>query len=231
MGFRWATLHWEGGAFSFRRSAFLPDGSQRLPSPGTPQNKIELFSLSELYFNWHDRGRSSAHSPKAREAWELSGRKALEKPSKYLCGPHRLGSLIESRRLMAQCSHCKDETDRYDGGDVPVCVECSDRRKAGRPSSATEQHTHTHAALFHDFLGATARYHEAIGEFEAVMGQLRSGSPDLQRIKNASSNLTILRKQMMMAHHRLHEQPAASVKSGFPDLPNEARNLAGHFHP
>ena len=181
MGFRWATLHWEGGAFSFRRSAFLPDGSQRLPSPGTPQNKIELFSLSELYFNWHDRGRSSAHSPKAREAWELNGRKALEKPSKYLCGPHRWGSLIESRRLMAQCSHCKDETDRYDGGDVPVCVECSDRRKAGRPSSATEQHTHTHAALFHDFLGATARYHEAIGEFEAVMGQLRSGSPDLQR--------------------------------------------------
>jgi len=120
---------------------------------------------------------------------------------------------------MAHCSHCKDETDRYDGGDVPVCVECSDRRKAGRQSSATEQHTHTSIVLFHDFLGATARYHEAISEFELVMGQLRNASPDPRRIKNASSKLTIARKEMMMAHRRLNEHPAVSVESVFPDLP------------
>jgi hypothetical protein len=132
---------------------------------------------------------------------------------------------------MAQCSHCKDETDRYDGGDVPVCVECSDLQRVGRQPSAAEQQSHTRTALFHDFLGATARYHEAIREFESVMGQLRSGSPDPQkRIKNASKNLTILRKEMMMAHHRLNEPPATSVESVLPDLPNEDRALAGHFH-
>jgi len=131
---------------------------------------------------------------------------------------------------MAQCSHCKDETDRYDGGDVPVCVECSDLRRAGRQSSASERQTHTRTALFHDFLGATARYHEALREFESVMGQLRNGSPDPQRIKKASSNLTILRKEMMMAHHRLNENPTASVESVFPDIPNEERNLGAFSH-
>jgi len=122
---------------------------------------------------------------------------------------------------MAHCSHCKDETDRYDGGDVPVCVECSDRRKAGRQSSATEQHTHTSIVLFHDFLGATTRYHEAISEFELVMGQSRNGSRDPKRIKDASSNLTILRRKMMIAHRRLNEHRATSVGSMFLDLPNE----------
>ena len=131
---------------------------------------------------------------------------------------------------MAQCSHCKDETDRYDGGDVPVCVECSDLLIAGRQSSATEQQTHTRTDLFHNFLGAMARYHEAVREFESVMGQLRSGSPDPQGIKDASSNLTSLRKEMMMAHHRLNVYPAASVESIFPGLPNDEWNLAGHFH-
>ena len=131
---------------------------------------------------------------------------------------------------MAQCSHCKDETERYEGGDVPVCVECADLRKAGSQSSATEQDTHTCTTLFHNFLRASARYHEAMSEFESVLGQQRDGSPDSQRIKNASSNLTILRKEMMMAHHRLTEHPAASVESVFPNRPNEERNLAGNFH-
>jgi len=123
---------------------------------------------------------------------------------------------------MAHCSLCKDETERYDGGDVPVCVECSDLRKAGRPALAAVQYTQTYTALFHDFLGATAQYHEAVSRFETIVGRLRS-SPDPQRIKDASNKLTIARKEMMMAHRRLNEHPAVSVESVFPDLPNEVR--------
>jgi len=122
---------------------------------------------------------------------------------------------------MAQCSDCKEETERYDGGDVPVCVECSDRRKAGCQSSASEQHAHTSIVLIHDFLVATARYHEAISEFELVMGQVRNASPDARRIKNVSGKLTIARKAMMKAHRRLSEHPAVSVQPVFPDLPND----------
>ena len=50
---------------------------------------------------------------------------------------------------MAQCYLCKNETEIYDGGDVPICVECSDVRKTTEIPSVAEQHIH--AALFQDY--------------------------------------------------------------------------------
>ena len=132
-------------------------------------------------------------------------------------------------RLMAQCSHCKDETDRYDGGDVPVCVECSDLLTAERRSSTTE--VQTRITLFRDFLEATSRYQEASREFQSVMGKLWHGSPDPKQIKTSSRNLTILRQELMRAHCRLNEDSAASWSRPFPILRMKSGILRGIFPP
>ena len=110
---------------------------------------------------------------------------------------------MEGKRLMAQCAFCKDETEIYAGGDIPICVECSDARHATRKPSGTEQHIH--ATLLRDFRDAMTRNNQATREFEAVMGRLPSGLPHAQRIQNASSNLTTARKGMMTAHNRLND--------------------------
>jgi hypothetical protein len=39
---------------------------------------------------------------------------------------------------MAQCAYCTVETEIYEGGDVPICVECLDNRKVKRKSPATQ---------------------------------------------------------------------------------------------
>ena len=107
---------------------------------------------------------------------------------------------------MALCAYCQAETELYDGGDVPICIECSDARKARRKPPATEQQIRT--TLFQDVFEATARNNEATREFEAVMGQFPSGLPHpdgAQRIKNASSILTVARKEKMKAHNRLND--------------------------
>ena len=107
---------------------------------------------------------------------------------------------------MALCAYCQAETELYDGGDVPICIECSDARKARRKPPATEQQIRT--TLFQDVFEATARNNEATREFEAVMGQFPSGLPHpdgAQRIKNASSSLTVARKEKMKAHDRLND--------------------------
>jgi hypothetical protein len=104
---------------------------------------------------------------------------------------------------MAQCALCKDETEIYAGGDVPICVECSDARKAKGVPSVGEQPIR--AALLQDFRDAAARNDEASREFQAVMGRLPSVLRQPQRINNASCNLTIARKRMMMAHRRLND--------------------------
>lgn len=68
---------------------------------------------------------------------------------------------------MAQCSFCKEETEIYDGGDVPVCVECLDARKAERNPSTTEQHVYAYIARSYEFFEATSRYREATGSSTA----------------------------------------------------------------
>ena len=110
---------------------------------------------------------------------------------------------MEGKSVMSQCAFRKDETEIYAGGDIPICVECSDARHATRKPSGTEQHIH--ATLLRDFRDATTRNNQATREFEAVMGRLPSGLQHAQRIQNASSNLTMARKGMMTAHNRLND--------------------------
>ena len=74
---------------------------------------------------------------------------------------------------MAQCALCRDETEIYAGGDIPICVECSDARKGkGMPSPVGEQPVRS--ALLEAFRDAAARNDEASREFQAVMGRLPS---------------------------------------------------------
>ena len=94
-------------------------------------------------------------------------------------------------------------------------TECSDVRKVERNSSPIEQQIP--AALLQDVLEATARNNSATREFEEVMGQFPSGLPHpdgVQRIKNASNNLTIARKEMTIAHNRLHEYLRSRDRAG-----------------
>jgi hypothetical protein len=74
-----------------------------------------------------------------------------------------------------------------------------------KPSPTAQEIRNT---LFQDLLGATARNGEAMREFDEVMGQFPSGLPypdGVQRIKNASNNLSVARKEMATAHNRLND--------------------------
>jgi hypothetical protein len=106
---------------------------------------------------------------------------------------------------MAECAYCKAETQLYDR-DVPICTQCAEARDGSpRKLPTSEQNIRTH--LLQEVLEATARTGEAAREFEAVTGgQFPSGLPHpdgAQQIKSASQNLTVARKALMKAHHRL----------------------------
>ena len=112
--------------------------------------------------------------------------------------------VLEAPPKMAACVYCTSETELDEGG-VPVCPSCSEARIKRKPP-ATEQDIRR--TLLQDVFELTARTNEATAEFDAVMGQVPSGLPHpdgTQRIKNASSKLTIARKEPMKAHRRLDE--------------------------
>ena len=107
---------------------------------------------------------------------------------------------------MAQCAYCKAETEMYVGGDVPICVECSDAREAKPQPPVPSQDIRVN--LLQDLLGATARSSDANREFDEAIGQFPSGLPHpdgVQRIKNASNKLFVSRKEMGTAHNRLND--------------------------
>ena len=107
---------------------------------------------------------------------------------------------------MAQCAYCTAETEMYDGGDVPICIECSDERNVRRKLPAIEDRVRT--TLIQDVIEATALKNQASEAFEIVMGQFPSGLPHPDgslRIKNASVGLSMARKEMMKAHNRLND--------------------------
>jgi hypothetical protein len=93
---------------------------------------------------------------------------------------------------MTECAYCRAETDLYENG-VPVCHRCS--------TTCIIRET-----LIAKVLEATATKSDAFREFEAVMLLCPSGVPHpdgVQRIKNASNNLTVARKEMARAYARL----------------------------
>ena len=104
---------------------------------------------------------------------------------------------------MAQCAYCKAETEMYAGGDVPICVECSDALGATRKPPVSVRD-----ALVQSVGKTTARTNAASEAFSAIMGQVPGGLPyadSAQRIHSASRELSVARKEMMKAHSRLDD--------------------------
>ena len=99
---------------------------------------------------------------------------------------------------MAECAYCKKETELYVGL-IPICVACADLSDVKRAARAT---------LFHDLQEATKRADSASEMFVAVTGNIPSGiaHPDgVQRIQDASRELTAARKELTKAHDRLND--------------------------
>ena len=100
---------------------------------------------------------------------------------------------------MALCINCKvTETELYEKG-VPICRKCADAPK--RKPAATQQEIRN--ALLHNVLEATAQLNEARADFEASLVPGLPHPDGIQRIKNTSNNLSIARKNMMVAHNQL----------------------------
>ncbi len=113
---------------------------------------------------------------------------------------------------MAECAYCKAETQLYDR-DVPICTQCAEARdESPRKPPAAEQNIRTR--LLQELLDATAQSSEAAREFDAALGQFPSGLPHpdgTQQIQSASQNLTVARKALMKAHHRLSEYQGRGI--------------------
>lgn len=104
---------------------------------------------------------------------------------------------------MAECAWCSAPTQLYDNG-VPVCLKCSEAREVKRkPSQVTGE---IRRDLVGEVVEATTKLSLANQHFCAIMDQFPGGLPHpdgVRRIKNASNELTVARKQMMTAHKRL----------------------------
>jgi hypothetical protein len=108
--------------------------------------------------------------------------------------------------VMAKCVFCKAEKRSYMGS-MPFCFQCANGSlktppavKMNNPEAADARQ-----ALEKASLEANALAIEANKEFNLSMHQSPSGLPHpdgAQRIKNASSALSIARKAMMKAHTR-----------------------------
>ncbi len=122
---------------------------------------------------------------------------------------------------MAQCMYCKAETEMYAGGDVPICVECSDALEARRKPPANVRD-----ALVQSVAKTTARANAASEAFSSIMGQFPGGLPyadSAQRIHSASRELSVARKEMMKAHSRLDDFLSRRVVPK--DLKRSGRNF------
>ena len=111
---------------------------------------------------------------------------------------------------MAQCVFCKAEKVSFMGS-IPFCFQCANGSlktlhvvKIDNPEAADKPGKDVRQALENASLEANALAIEANKEFN-LSNQSPSGLPHpdgAQRIKNASSALSIARKAMMKAHTR-----------------------------
>jgi len=108
--------------------------------------------------------------------------------------------------IMAQCTYCKVETFMYEGGDIPICIDCSDTRKSKGNSPGAEHEIRN--ILHQEFLTATERSREATEFFDATIREIPSGVPradGVQRIHHASREVSDARVELMKAHTRLYD--------------------------
>ena len=111
---------------------------------------------------------------------------------------------------MVQCAYCQAETGMYASG-VPICVKCSQSREA----KAKEDHNpNVQAILIHQLNEMTIRAQSAAIEFDAIADDIPSSLPHpdgMQRLRNASLDLTLARHEMMKAHNRLNDFLARGI--------------------
>ncbi len=98
---------------------------------------------------------------------------------------------------MAECAYCKTDTELYDGG-AAVCVQCAKMPPEMRDAGAK---------LLHDLAEATLRAESASMAFNATANSIPKGPGQhgVQRIHNASRNLSAARLERMKAHTRLND--------------------------
>lgn len=102
---------------------------------------------------------------------------------------------------MTECAYCKSETQLYDNG-VAVCLKCFEVKR--QPPNRDQILTN----LVGRIAEATAQVSTASHIFSDVISKFPSGLPHpdgVQRIKNASTELAVARKEMMKAHTRLND--------------------------
>jgi exonuclease VII small subunit len=100
---------------------------------------------------------------------------------------------------MAECARCKAQTKLYENG-VPICLDCSSHVQDTEPEIRT--------ILKEELAKAMESALKASETFFAVMTDIPSGIPHpdgVQRIHNASHNLSLARGKMAAAHSRLNE--------------------------
>ena len=98
---------------------------------------------------------------------------------------------------MPQCAYCKAETQLY-FANMPVCIRCADARSPEE----------TRASLIQNLEDATLRADAASEAFQKVLADIPSNIPHpdgVQRIKNASQQLTKARDEMMEANRLLDD--------------------------
>ena len=109
----------------------------------------------------------------------------------------RLGLRLAQNVLvlgMTECTYCKTETQLYDNG-VPICLKCIEVKR--KPPNRDQIVTH----LVGRIAEATAQVSTANQTFSDVISKLPHPN-GLQRIKKASMDLDVARKEMMKAHKR-----------------------------
>ncbi len=94
---------------------------------------------------------------------------------------------------MARGAQCDAETEIYG----------AERRQAGAAEVAAI--VEVTAILVRRIVEATSRVGAALEAFDSIMREIPGRSVGAQRIRAASQNLSVARKEMMIAHRRLNE--------------------------
>jgi hypothetical protein len=108
---------------------------------------------------------------------------------------------------MVPCVYCKTETEMYEVGDVPLCIECSDCPNCS-PITRQPTEPQVHHILNAQLEEAIEKAVQASAAFFVVVTEISSGiqhRDGTQRIHEASRDLSLAREKMTTAHNRLND--------------------------
>jgi len=121
---------------------------------------------------------------------------------------------------MVPCVYCKTETEMYEVGDVPLCIECSDCPNCS-PITRKPTEPQIHRILNEQLEEAIEHAVQASEVFFVVVTEIPSGHPrrdGTERINDASRGLSLARAKMAAAQRRLNDY----VNRGI--VPEDLRN-------